>query len=82
MQLNQSIKKIKDVLVSADVITYEFSSAVGKKFALLYVDGLLDKAQLGELVVKPLAGVESKATVADIRAILASPEVKEGEDFE
>ena len=81
MQLNQSIKKIKDVLVSADVITYEFSSAVGKKFALLYVDGLLDKAQLGELVVKPLAGVESKATAADIRAILASPEVKEGEDF-
>lgn len=81
MQLNQSIKKIKDVLVSDDVITYEFSSAVGKKFALLYVDGLLDKAQLGELVVKPLAGVESKATAADIRAILASPEVKEGEDF-
>lgn len=81
MQLSQSIKKIKDVLVSADVITYEFSSAVGKKFALIYVDGLIDKAQLGELVVKPLAGVDREATAADIRAILASPEVKEGEDF-
>ena len=81
MQLSQSIKKIKDVLVSADVITYEFSSAAGKKFALIYVDGLVEKPQLGELVVKPLSGAKAGATAADVRAVLASPEVKEGEDF-
>lgn len=80
-RLSESIKKIKSVLVSADVITYEFSSAAGKKFALVYVDGLIDKAQLGELVVKPLAGVKSGATAEDVRSILASPEVKEDDDF-
>ena len=79
--LSESIKKIKSVLVSADVITYEFSSAAGKKFALVYVDGLIDKAQLGELVVKPLAGVKNDATAEDVRPILASPEVKEDDDF-
>ena len=80
-RLSESIKKIKSVLVSADVITYEFSSAAGKKFALVYVDGLIDKAQLGELVVKPLAGVKNGATAEDVRPILASPEVKEDDDF-
>ena len=41
--LQEGIKKIKSVLSSADVITYEFSSSRGKKFALVYVDGLVDK---------------------------------------
>ena len=80
--LQNSIKRIKDVLVSSDVITYEFSSADGKKFALIYVDGLCDKAQLGELVVKPLAGVKRDASLEDVRPVLASPEVKEGDDFD
>ena len=77
MQLNKGIEAIKDVLVSADVIIYEFSSAAGKKFALIYVDGLVEKAQLGELVVKPLAKAGREAGAAEVRAILASPEVKE-----
>lgn len=79
--LQSSIKKVKGVLVSADVICYEFSSLRGKKFALIYVDGLADKPQLGELVVKPLRQVEGDATADDVRAILASPEVKEGDDY-
>ena len=77
MQLSVAIEKIKGVLVSPDVITYEFSSEEGKKFALVYVDGLVDKAQLGELVVKPLSSAPRGATAREIRAALASPEVKE-----
>ncbi len=79
--LQNAIKKVKGVLVSADVICYEFSSLHGKKFALIYVDGLADKPQLGELVVKPLRQVEMDATADDVRYILASPEVKEGDDY-
>ena len=63
------------MLVSEDVITYEFSSAAGKKFALIYVDGLTDKSHLGELVVKPLADAKADASYEDVRAVLASPEV-------
>ena len=79
--IEENIKKIKDVLVSEDVITYEFSSAAGKKFALIYVDGLTDKSHLGELVVKPLADAKADASYEDVRAVLASPEVKEGDDY-
>ena len=80
--LQEGIKKIKSVLSSADVITYEFSSSHGKKFALVYVDGLVDKLQLGELVVKPLSAAPQDCSIADVRAMLASPEVKEAGDAE
>lgn len=80
-KLQTGIDKIKGVLVSADVITYEFSSAAGKKFALIYVDGLADKELLGELVVKPLAAAQTDEGLEGIRAMLASPEVKEGDDY-
>ena len=49
--VEESVKKVKDVLVSADVITYPFASVAGKKFCLVYVDGLVEKPQLGDLVV-------------------------------
>ncbi len=68
------------MLASADVITYEFASAHGKKFALVYVDGLADKQQLGELVIKPLASAPRDCDLAAVRAALASPEVKEVSD--
>ena len=71
--LKKNIERIKGVLVSEDVITYEFSSAAGKRFALIYVDGLAEKAQLGELVVKPLAAVAKDASLSDVRPVLASP---------
>ena len=80
--LEKNIERIKGVLVSEDVITYEFSSAAGKRFALIYVDGLAEKAQLGELVVKPLAAVAKDASLSDVRPVLASPEVKEGSDYD
>lgn len=82
LTLQQNLEKIKSVLVSEDIITYEFSSEGGKKFALVYVDGLVDKLQLGELVVKALGGLEEGCSLDDVRAALASPEVKEAENFE
>lgn len=79
--VEESVKKVKEVLVSADVITYPFASVAGKKFCLVYVDGLVEKPQLGELVVKPLAAAKKDATADDVRPVLASPEVKESDDF-
>lgn len=41
----------------------------------------MEKPQLGELVVKPLAAAKKDATADDVRPVLASPEVKESDDF-
>ena len=75
--LADRLKEIKEILTSPDVITFEFSSLAGKKFAAVYLDGLADKNLLGELVVKPLRAADGKE---DTALLLASPEVKECKD--
>lgn len=76
--LEKNIKGVKDILVSQDIIVFEFSSLSGKKFAAIYADGVADKQLLGELVVKPLRAVKEDDKLEDIRQLLASPEVKDG----
>ena len=79
--LENNIKSVKEVLTSEDILVFEFNSLKGKRFAALYADGLADKQLLGELVVKPLKAAEEGATFEDIKHLLASPEVKDGEEI-
>lgn len=76
--LEKHIEAVKKILKSEDVLVFEFVSERGKKFAAIYADGLIDKNQLGELVVKPLSVVKKDAKFEDIKLYLASPELKEG----
>lgn len=76
--LEKSIKSVKSVLTSEDILVFEFASDGGKKFAAVYADGLIDKNQLGELVVKPLRVVEKNAEFEEVKQFLASPELKDG----
>ena len=76
--LEKNIKAVKDVLVSEDILVFEFKSSDGKKFAAIYADGIADKQVLGELVVKPLRGVKKDAPLDEVKLFLASPEVKDG----
>ena len=76
--LEKSVKAIKDVLTSEDILVFEFESSGGKKFAAVYADGIIDKQMLGELVVKPLGRVEADEKFQDIKLALASPELKTG----
>lgn len=80
--LEKNIKGVKDVLTSQDILVFEFDSLNGKKFAAIYADGLADKQLLGELVVKPLKHAESEATFDEVKKLLASPEVKDGNKIE
>lgn len=73
---------IKEFLTSPDIITFEFCSLGGKKFAAVYLDGLADKNLLGELVVKPLRSAEIEGKEGEISQLLASPEVKECKDMD
>lgn len=76
--LEKNIKSVKNVLKSEDILVFGFSSDCGKKFAAVYADGLIDKNQLGELVVKPLRGVGKNAEFEEVKQFLASPELKDG----
>lgn len=80
--LQKNIKAIKEELTSEDVLVFEFMSKAGKKFAAIYADGIADKALLGELVVKPLRAVEKNASLNEVKLLLASPEVKDGEGLD
>ena len=79
--LKTRLKHIKEILTSPDILTFEFSSPHGKKFALVYLDGITDKQLLGELVIKPLGRVKGDAPPGAVRSLLASPEVKESKDI-
>lgn len=76
--LEKNIKSVKDVLTSQDIIVFEFDSLQGRKFAVIYADGLADKQLLGELVIKPLRDAEAEAGYEEVKRRLALPEVKEG----
>ncbi len=77
--LEKNIKAVKDVLKSEDVLVFEFASEEGKKFAAIYVDGIIDKELLGELVIKPLSTCKKDAEYEQIKKMIASPEFKDGE---
>ncbi len=80
--LEKNIKAVKDVLVSEDILVFEFKSSDDKKFAAIYADGIADKQILGELVVKPLRDVKKDSPLDEVKQLLASPEVKDGEKIE
>lgn len=79
--LKQRIGEVKKILPSEDILVFEFESAEGKKFAVIYADGIVDKNMIGELVIKPLRHAGKDAAAEDIKKLLASPEVKDGKDL-
>lgn len=79
--LQKNVEAVKKILVSQDVLVFEFASLAGKKFAAIYADGIADKNQLGELVVKPLRQAGASDGAEEIRLLLASPELKDGKDL-
>lgn len=76
--LDKNIKAVKKILKSEDVLVFEFASYSGKKFAVIYADGICNKELLGELVIKPLRAVKKEDDLEKIRLLLASPEFKFG----
>ena len=79
--LKQRIEEVKSHLTSEDVLVFEFDSLEGKQFACIYADGIVDKALIGELVVKPLRSAKKEDGAQEIKKMLATPELKDGEDL-
>ncbi|MCM1545993.1 MAG: spore germination protein [Clostridiales bacterium] len=79
--IKQRIGAVKKILPSEDILVFEFESAAGKKFAVIYADGIVDKNMIGELVIKPLREAEGDISADDVKKLLASPDVKDGKDL-
>lgn len=79
--VKQRISAVKKILPSEDILVFEFDSAAGKKFAVIYADGIVDKNMIGELIIKPLRHAEKDATAEEVKKLLASPDVKDGKDL-
>lgn len=80
--LKERIEEVKSELTSEDILVFEFDSLDGKKFACIYADGIVDKALIGELVVKPLRAVKKEDNAETIKKLLAAPELKDGENLQ
>ncbi|MCH5147755.1 MAG: spore germination protein [Clostridiales bacterium] len=81
-KLEDNIKAVKDILISEDILVFEFKSLEGKKFAIIYADEIANKFLLGELVIKPLREVKKDAPLEEVKLLLASPELKDGSKTE
>ncbi len=79
--IKQRVEAVKKILPSEDILVFEFESAAGKKFAVIYADGIVDKNQIGELVIKPLRNAQEDVTADEVKKLLASPDVKDGKDL-
>ena len=79
--LKQRIGAVKKILPSEDILVFEFGSAEGKKFAVIYADGIVDKNMIGELVIKPLRLAGKDVSAEEVKKLLASPDVKDGKDL-
>ena len=80
--LEKNIKAVKDILTSEDILVFEFSAQSGKKFAVIYADGVADKPLIGELVIKPLKYAQENSDLSAVKQLLASPEVKDGKKIQ
>lgn len=79
--LKQRIGAVKKILPSEDILVFEFGSEEGKKFAVIYADGIVDKNMIGELVIKPLRLAGKDVSAEEVKKLLASPDVKDGKDL-
>ncbi len=56
--LQKNITFLQSVLQSEDILSHLFSLADGTKAALLYADGMVNKAVLGDLISRPLSKLD------------------------
>lgn len=80
-EVKKRVEEVKKLLTSPDILSFEFASENGKKFAVVYLDGITDKQLLGELVIKPLQAVGADDGAEKVKSLLASPEVKDGKNL-
>ena len=54
-KLKDNIEGVKAVLSAEDILVYGFLTGDGTECAIVYTDGMVDKALLGDLAARPLS---------------------------
>lgn len=78
--LQKNIGAVKAILPSEDIFVHAFSAADGGECAVIYADGITDKANLGELVLRPLSEAAAPRSADEAQKILCFPESRAAED--
>ena len=81
-KLKDNIEGVKAVLSAEDILVYEFLTGDGTECAIVYTDGMVDKALLGDLAARPLSKLtpenkEKGFTLEEVKQTLLFPELKE-----
>ena len=81
-KLKDNIEGVKSVLSAKDILVYEFLTGDGTECAIVYTDGMVDKALLGDLAARPLSKLtpenkEKGFTLEEVKQTLLFPELKE-----
>lgn len=66
--LKENIRAIKSVLAAEDILVYTFRTGDDTECAVVYTDGMTDKALLGDLAARPL----SKLNASDVPLSLSA----------
>ena len=80
-KLKDNIEGVKSVLSAKDILVYEFLTGDGTECAIVYTDGMVDKALLGDLAARPLSKLtpenkEKGFTLEEVKQTLLFPELK------
>lgn len=78
--IKKDMQNLKNMLLSSDVIYYEFSCEQ-KKYFVCYIDTLTDKEQIGKLLVRPILELKPKS-LNEAFLNLQIPSVKKQEDLQ
>ena len=81
-KLKDNIEGVKAVLSAEDILVYGFLTGDGTECAIVYTDGMVDKALLGDLAARPLSKLtpenkEKGFTPEEVKQTLLFPELKE-----
>ena len=58
--LDKNLQAIKQALPAEDILTYPFLSADEVRCAIVYTDGMVNKGQIGDLIVRPISELSLK----------------------
>ena len=80
--LKENIRAIKSVLAAEDILVYAFHTGDGTECAIVYTDGMVDKAILGDLAARPLSKLKASDAPVSARAEEGVEAAKQEQDEE
>ncbi|MBO5783050.1 MAG: hypothetical protein J6R24_02775, partial [Clostridia bacterium] len=79
--LQENLDELKRLLPAEDVLNFEFLTGNDTKCVAVFIDGITDKALLGELVAKPLGMYEGRLLSTRLKNAWLRPRTRRKTSF-